>query len=474
MFCYHCGCHLSEHDFCTACGADVSLYKKIMYVSNRFYNDGLEKAGVRDLTGAINSLRQSLKFNKNNIEARNLLGLVYFETGEVVAALSEWVISKNLRPEKNIADDYINMIQSNAARLDSINQTIKKYNQALVYCTQDSKDLAVIQLKKVLSLNPKFIRAHQLLALLYMDSEKWERAQRELNKCMNIDRNNTLTLRYVREVEEMLLPDENMKQTGRQKAENAVRYQSDNEIIIQPLNVKEVKSGGVSSLMNIGIGLIIGLAAMYFLVVPAAVANVNNEAQQKITTIGNQMDAKTAAIQELESQIADLQADNATLNQELNGYVGADGTLQTFDNLLSAASVYLETQDVEQTAASLEAIAGSVNIEETSEAFRKLYHTLRATIGPELSATYYAEGYAAYQQADYAVAIENLSKAFYYDETKVDALYYLGDAYHKSGDDANAIITYDKVVELFPDTERARRSQQYSEALAAEAANQNE
>ena len=115
MFCYNCGCHLSEHDFCTSCGADVSLYKKIMCMSNRFYNDGLEKAGVRDLTGAINSLRQSLKFNKNNIEARNLLGLVYFETGEVVAALSEWVISKNMRPEKNIADDYINMLQSNAA-----------------------------------------------------------------------------------------------------------------------------------------------------------------------------------------------------------------------------------------------------------------------------------------------------------------------------------------------------------------------
>ena len=474
MFCYHCGCHLSEHDFCTACGADVSLYKKIMYVSNRFYNDGLEKAGVRDLTGAINSLRQSLKFNKNNIEARNLLGLVYFEMGEVVAALSEWVISKNLRPEKNIADDYINMVQSNASRLDSINQTIKKYNQALVYCTQDSKDLAIIQLKKVLSLNPKFIRAHQLLALLYMDSEKWDRAQRELNKCMDIDRNNTLTLRYVKEVEKMLLPDENMKQTGKRKAEDVVRYQSDNEIIIQPLNVKEPKGGGVSSLINIGIGLVIGLAAMYFLVVPAAVSNANNEAQQKITEIGNQMDAKTATIQELESQIADLQADNDTLHQELDGYVGTDGTLQTFDNLLSAASAYLETQDVEQTAASLEAIAQSVTIEETSEAFQKLYNTLRAIIGPELSSAYYTEGYAAYQQDDYAAAIENLSKAFYYDETNVDALYYLGGAYRRSGDNENAITTYDKVVELFPDTERARRSQQYSETLAAEAAEQNE
>jgi len=108
MFCYQCGAKLSEqHDFCTACGVDVYLYKKIMYVSNRFYNEGLEKASVRDLSGAVVSLRQSLKFNKNHIEARNLLGLVYFEMGEVVAAMSEWVISKNLRPEKNIADDYI-------------------------------------------------------------------------------------------------------------------------------------------------------------------------------------------------------------------------------------------------------------------------------------------------------------------------------------------------------------------------------
>ena len=47
MFCYNCGCALSEHDFCTACGADVSLYKKIMSVSNLYYNEGLEKAGVK-------------------------------------------------------------------------------------------------------------------------------------------------------------------------------------------------------------------------------------------------------------------------------------------------------------------------------------------------------------------------------------------------------------------------------------------
>ena len=57
--------------------------------SNAYYNDALEKAAVRDLSGAIESLRTSLRFYKMNIDARNLLGLVYFETGEVVEALTD-------------------------------------------------------------------------------------------------------------------------------------------------------------------------------------------------------------------------------------------------------------------------------------------------------------------------------------------------------------------------------------------------
>lgn len=72
MKCYNCGCNLSEKNFCTGCGVDVTLYKKIIYMSNRYYNDGLEKANVRDLSGAIISLKQSLKLNKNNMNARNL------------------------------------------------------------------------------------------------------------------------------------------------------------------------------------------------------------------------------------------------------------------------------------------------------------------------------------------------------------------------------------------------------------------
>ena len=70
--------------------------KKIMYQSNSWYNDGLRKAQVRDMSGAIVSLQQSLQYNRENIAARNLLGLVYYGIGEVSEALVEWTTSKNL------------------------------------------------------------------------------------------------------------------------------------------------------------------------------------------------------------------------------------------------------------------------------------------------------------------------------------------------------------------------------------------
>lgn len=464
MFCYNCGCHLSEHEFCTSCGVDVGQYKKVMYSANRYYNDGLAKAKVRDLSGAISSLRQCLKFNKNHIEARNLLGLVYFEMGEVVAALSEWVISKNLQPEKNIADDYISRVQSSGSRLDSINQTIKKYNLALAYCQQDSKDLAIIQLKKVLSLNTKFVRAHQLLALLYIDRELWDKAKRELNKCMDIDRNNTITLSYMQEVDLMLAPDENGRSI-KKKNDEAVRFQSDNEIIIQPTHFAEPSRGGASSLLNIFIGLLIGVAAMYFLVIPAVKTNEQNKMQEKVTEISNQVDVKNSTITELESKITDLETEIQSLNKDLEAYVGTDGTLKSMENLLQAANLYITQQDYVQTADHLELIRESVILEETSQAFQDLFNGLFAVVGPQVSEICYDEAYDAYEGREYETAIPLFEKAVAYDETLANGWYYLAQSYRHIEQKEKALEAYAKVIELVPGSDRASRSQRYIDDL---------
>lgn len=459
MICYQCGCTLSEHDFCTNCGADVSLYKRIIHISNRFYNDGLERARVRDLTGAISSLRQSLKFDKNNVEARNLLGLVYFETGEVVAALSEWVISKNLRPKKNIADDYINMIQTNQNRLDAINQTIKKYNQALTYCNQESLDLAVIQLKKVLSLNPKFIRAHQLLALLYINSEEWERAKRELSKCLEIDTNNTATLRYLKEVDEMLLPEEGAKRPSKkQKKEDVVKYQSGNETIIQPVGVREGR--GVTSLFNLGVGLAIGIAIAFFLILPARIQTAKADIDEQLRKVGEASDAKTATIDELKQQLSELTLQNETLQQELTAGAGPEGPKRSMESLMKAASAYLTNQEDATAVTDYLSQADKEKAEEgeSTEAFDSLYNTLLALVGPQVAKAYDKDGHDAFWAGNYADAIPNLEKAYQYDPANGQALFDLANSHYRLGETEKAKELYKQVVELFPNTEKADKS----------------
>ena len=61
--------------------------------------------------------------------------------------------------------------------------------------------MAMIQLKKVLSQNPKLIKAYHLLALLYLKHQDYEKARKLLKKAAFIDTNNTTTLRYLQEVE---------------------------------------------------------------------------------------------------------------------------------------------------------------------------------------------------------------------------------------------------------------------------------
>ena len=458
---------MTEHDFCTNCGAEVGVYKKIMSSANLFYNEGLDRAGVRDLTGAITSLRQCLKMNKNHVDARNLLGLVYFEMGEYVAALSEWVISKNLRPNKNIADDYLNMMQSNPSRLDTINQTIKKYNQALSYCYQGSYDLAIIQLKKVVSLNPKHVQGRQLLALLYLNNEQWEDARKELERCRKIDVNNTTTLRYLKEADAVLDIEEDFNAPPKKKiSKETITYRRGNETIIQPVGGKETKLS--STIVNIVVGIAIGIAVACLLILPARISAAGEESDLKIKEIGEQLDEKNSTINALEQDKNSLTAKVDKLENELATYTGEGGAISSMDNLLNAAMAYLSNPEDTTTVASYLDLIDEGFVDTSTETFREVYNMLRTRIGSTVGGTYFEEGMRAYQNEQYDEAIENLSKAYAYDSSNVDALYNLANAYRKTGDKVNAISNYQTLVDNFPDTELATRSQSFLNELVVD------
>lgn len=450
MICYRCGMEVDKHDICPNCGANLVVFHKAILFSHMYYNEGLKRAEVRDLSGAIASLKNSLKFNKYNIEARNLLGLVYYEIGEVVDALSEWVISANYQKEDNLATKYIEEIRYDRAHLKECNQTIKKYNQALLYCQQDSRDLAIIQLKKVLSLNPKLVKAHQLMALLYLQEGRLEHAKKALRNAGKIDANNVLTLRYLKEVNRRLKEKNKDKKS---QDDDLISYQSGNEMIIMPKRFQEFSLG--STLLYLVIGLVIGAAVIGFLVLPGAKDQARQESAQKLVEANDTISSQSQTIGSLEKEIKELEAQIAQFNENagktpeevityealLNGYI-ANAAGDTY-----TAGVHLE----------------QVDRSHLSEAALNIYTPIWEAISPGYYEQVYNKANEFYNTNNFADAIPLLLKIV---EVQPDykegyATYYLAQSYRKTDNMDAARPHYRYILDHYPNTELARTSENY-------------
>ena len=300
MNCMNCGAFLVDKDldYCPKCGCNVLIQKKVDYLSRKCYNEGLEKASVRDLSGAISCLKQSLMYNKHNIQARNLLGLVYFETGEVVAALSEWVISKNLQPSRNLASEYINKLQANSNKLEAINETIRKYNDALNLCREGHEDMAAIRLKKILTQNPKLIKGYHLLVLVQIKEGEYNKARRTLRKAAKIDKTNTTTLRFLSEIDEQTGVSTRLDRQNKRSKKQVDSSESD--MVIRTPQYKE--KSRVSLFFTLIAGFAAGLLAFYLLAVPAIRQGIYREANQQIVKYSDAVSSQGAELTKAQSQ----------------------------------------------------------------------------------------------------------------------------------------------------------------------------
>ncbi len=458
LFCYRCGVALSEKSYCTSCGADVGRYKKILYMSNRYYNRGLEKAQIRDLTGAVEDLRQSLKLYKRNTQARNLLGLVYFEMGETVSAMAEWVLSQHFQKDKNIATDYIETLRTNQVLLDNINSSIKKYNQALNLCRQDSLDVAKISLKRVVSNNPRLLNAHLLLALILMKEEDYAAAKKELILVRRIDRGNITAALYLRMAEENLNTDTKRK---KKSTDTAVTIQSGNEIIIQPNNRKE--NTFLSVFLNIFVGLLIGLLVGWFVLGPIRVRLQRTEENKELANAYEEINLKSTTISTLEQQKNSITVQMEGLKDQLDAYEGNNGIMDGYKHLLMAVKEYSkgDAADKNLIASYLDKVDQNNSEKLKDSEFLEVYNILKTSIGESVADTYYENGYNAYRQEDYVTALENFKKAVEYNSENVDALYYLACTYMANKDYDNAKYYFNSVINLSPDSELGNKANNY-------------
>ena len=378
MNCMNCGAFLADKDldYCPRCGCNVLIQKKVDYLSRHYYNMGLEKASVRDLSGAISCLKQSLIYNKHNIQARNLLGLVYFETGEVVSALSEWVISKNLQPSRNLATEYINKLQANSNKLEAINETIRKYNDALNLCREGHEDMAAIRLKKILTQNPKLIKGYHLLALIRMKEGEYNRARKALRKAARIDKTNTTTLRFLKEIDEQTGVTTKLERQKKGFFRNGTgkRKEQENSSVDMTVPVPAYKEQSrISLFFTLVAGFGAGLLAFYLLAVPSIRQGIYREANQQIVKYSDAVSSQGAELTKAQSQAQESDDTVAAASKQIEEEKKKSSS---YEALLEAYTA-LQQQNVDEAALKVQ----NVYADTLSDSLKGIYNSICSSTG---------------------------------------------------------------------------------------------
>lgn len=434
---------------CPHCGYEDTVARKVIFSSNWHYNQGLSKAKVRDLSGAVSSLTQALKYNKRNMDARNLLGLIYYHIGEIVPALSQWVISVHFQPNSNPAAGYIKAIQDDPQALRDADRLIKQYNKSLEEIEEGNVDFAINRLKKVVNMNPNYVKAYQLLALLYMEREQYNAAHKVIMRAIRVDRNNITSLNYLNEI------NRKRGKTPITTEDSDFRIADPNPIVIQGGRKEDYKenSSGFASYINIIIGIVIGAAALLLLVVPTITRSQTEKYNQQIVEYSAQISERNSQIDDLNTQVDDL-------TSQLQQYTSSDTSQSSSDDsasrdqLMSALKSYLAGDYYDAGIALAEVDPDSL----TNEDDQDIYEIIRSATEDYVTDSLFNTGYSYYDSGDYSNAVDAFIKALRISPTSTGSMYYLARSYQKLGDTTNAATYFNMIINNYPD------SQYYSDA----------
>ena len=361
VLCPHCGAQVRKNGYCSECYLPLSMLKKAQNTSNYYYNIGYDRASARDLSGAIESLLQALRYNKRNVPARNLLGLIYYEMGEAVQAMSEWVMSINYQQENNLATKYLKELKKDPARLESVDQLARKFNMAIQYAHSEDYDLSILQLKSALSDNPHFVKGYLLLALLYIGTDNYEKARVTLRRVLKIDKANSLAVHYLREMGDT---EENIIEMRKQNVENDGLLDDDylEEIVVTedgraPKKIEkknlfqEIKAKKDTSVVRTGqfgqvslakysglymlLGLVFGVLLFSFFILPGQKKKLRVENEQLIKTYSEELAGKNSTINSLSAEVDSLTKQIDTLQ---NGAAQGETDLPDYSNVVSGMS----------------------------------------------------------------------------------------------------------------------------------------
>ena len=382
MKCCYCGGQLTGSRICPSCGKDITIVKRVHTISNYLYNQGLRKAKQHRLTVAIADLHLALKYEKSNIAARNLLGLLYLEIGEPFEAYAQWTISVSERKVNNRANGYLADFNRDRATFDLYRMTVRKYNQVLSYIEQDNFDLALIQIRKVIELNPKMLQAHLLMAVLHMRNGRYDEALKPLQMVAKLDHGNRKSRYYREECSKYVTKDGRLREIRSARA----RLKKNGKSLLSFLIVSGNPT--VQTVVNIMIGIVIGIAVVGFLIVPGVRQHANLNANKSIVSSGETLTSQNSQIKKLQE---DLQTAKTAKKDAQKKVKKSEQKSESYEKLLISYDYY-KSLSYDKAMSYLE----EVDKDSLSADAKKIYDTISEKAGKTVAFTSYAKGNVSY------------------------------------------------------------------------------
>ena len=435
-----------------------------------YYNKGLERAQIKDMSGAIAMLKRSIALDKKYVEARNLLGLCYYQVGEVGDAMIQWILVNYYDPNNVKANHFLSVANKNQAKLDRYRNAIKKYNQGLKMARAGAVDQALIQLKRAASMNPDYVAAWQLLAVLYINAGDVTRARKALRRTLKNDVANPKSLRLLTEIRDI----RRRRLDGTISSEDEAGDEAEVKEILSEGKVKaklkprftyEESGPDYRVFISLVTGVLLGIICVYFLIVPGVKQEYNQQSLNNETAYSEEVAQYLAEIDTLEKENSSLQSKLELEEQETASYKDQAETATAEKYYANIVEAYVYYQNMQSgNAGSLEMFLlrqklEAVTTAELDNAAAKTLYTQITTAYPDvMSATVSAsdlltEAKTYYDSEDYTTANSYLAYAYEQSPDNEEVLYLLARTYQLIGDNTKAKTYYNEYVSKYPEGE---------------------
>ncbi|MCX7708603.1 MAG: tetratricopeptide repeat protein [Clostridia bacterium] len=351
--------------------------------------------------------------------------------------------------------DINSLTEKDSSIPDNIINSIILYNKALENIRMNSEDIAVIELKKAISMNPNFHEAMNLLGICYVFTKDYPKAREIFEKVAALENNGVKALSYLNMINtgSVSVQDTEIRKGSaieKKPLQAAAKMQNAFKSISTPVKPEKMNLAFSSGLFKMIGGFVAGILVMilFLLIIktPGKSVEVLNdrinqgESQNKTESTANQESGK------LKEENEKLQNELKSAKAELDYYASVSKLGEA--ERLSAAKNY-------EAAADLLVMMKTMQLKDTE---KSRYDSLYNSVIPKAAWAVFNEGNSLVKYKKYQEALTKLSKVQVYGDSwnYLDAtLYKMGVCYKEMNESKNALEVFKKLIEKYPKSQYA-------------------